>query len=121
MRQKHGLLRLRDSHHGVRAVRSRILRVGLRNEPHPSTGDTKMVLSANDDFNTRELSIGELETATGGFGLGGIIGGIVGGVIGSLPPLPQVAHPHPHPHHPLPPLKDILNDISPIGGLFGIL
>ena len=78
-----------------------------------------MVLSANDDFNKRELSIGELDTAAGGFGLGGIIGG----VIGSLPPLSQGAHPHPHPHHPLPPIKDILNDILPtIGiGMFGIL
>jgi hypothetical protein len=79
-----------------------------------------MVLSANDGFNTRELSIDELETAAGGFGLGGIIGGIVGGVIGSLPPLSQVAHPHPH--HSLPPIKDILNEIPIIGiGLFGIL
>lgn len=78
-----------------------------------------MVLSANDDFNKRELSIDELETAAGGgFGLGGIIGGIVGGVIGSLPPLP-----HSHPHHPLPPIKDILKDIPPIIGigLFGFL
>ena len=78
-----------------------------------------MVLSANDGFNKRELSIGELETATGGFGIGGIIGGIVGGVIGSLPPLA-----HPHPHHPLPPIKDILNDIlhdiPPGIGLFGL-
>ena len=76
-----------------------------------------MVLSANDDFNKRELSIGELEIAAGGFGLGGIIGG----VIGSLPPLPQLGHPHPH--HPLPPIKDILKDIPPIIGigLFGFL
>lgn len=75
-----------------------------------------MVLSANDDFHTRELSIGELETAAGGFGLGGIIGGVVGGVIGSLPA-------HPHPHHPLPPINDILKDIpSFIGtGFFGFL
>ena len=80
-----------------------------------------MVLSANDDFNTRELSIGELETATGGaLGIGGLIGGIVGGAISSLPPLLQGAHPHPH--HPLPPIGDILKDISPAGfGLFGWL
>jgi hypothetical protein len=77
-----------------------------------------MVLSANDDFNKRELSIGELETAAGGFGLGGIIGGLI-----PLPPLPQLPILHnPHPHHPLPPIKDILNEIPIIGlGPFGIL
>jgi hypothetical protein len=71
-----------------------------------------MVLSANDDFNKRELSIGELETAAGGFF----------GLLPTLPPPSLLSsvlnlHPHPHPHHPLPPLKDILNDISPTFGI----
>ena len=70
-----------------------------------------MVLSANDDFNKRELSIGELETAAGG----------LFGLLPTLPPLPILLKPHPH--HPLPPVKDILKDIPPIIGigLFGFL
>jgi hypothetical protein len=78
-----------------------------------------MVLFANDDFNKRELSIGELETAAGGgFDLGGLIGGVVGGGLH----LPISSNPHPHHHHPLPSLNDVLKDIPPItGGLFGFL
>jgi hypothetical protein len=65
-----------------------------------------MTLSANDHFKTRELSIGELETAAGGFDLGGIIGGIIGS---------QLGIPHgPHPHHPLPPHLNIPIILPPL-------
>ena len=72
-----------------------------------------MTLSANDDFKTRELSIGELETAAaGGFDLGGIIGGIIGSQLGGL----QIPH-GPHRHQPLPPHLNIPIIIPPFGFL----
>ena len=59
-----------------------------------------MTHTTNDASWKRELSIGELETAAGGFDLGGIIGGIIGSQLSGLHfPL------GPHPHHPLPPLN----------------
>ena len=72
-----------------------------------------MTHTTNDDFKTRELSIGELETvAAAGFGIGSLIGGIVGSALAGL----QILH-GPHPHQPLPPHLNIPIIIPPFGFL----